>query len=122
MNFTQNMNGKNNNKIHHGQNVKLLRLIFNIKQDTLADSLDLSQQSVSRLEAKEKIDEETIEKIAALLKIPVEIIKKLNNELIINFLMETYCDSSEKVAKESDYQKIIHHLESITEMLKKKIE
>jgi len=107
-----------NNKIHHGQNVKLLRYIFYMKQNILAENLNISQQSVSRLEAKERIDEETIEKIATLLKIPVETIKKLSNELIINFLMEAYGDSSEKVAKEA----AIHFLESINEMLIKKVE
>ena len=43
--------------IHEGRNVKRIRELMGIKQDTLALELGLSQQAVSALEQKEKIDE-----------------------------------------------------------------
>lgn len=63
-------------KVHHGRNVKRLREILGIKQEVLADKLELSQQTVSKLENKEEIDEDTLQKIAVALNIPVEAIDR----------------------------------------------
>jgi DNA-binding XRE family transcriptional regulator len=43
--------------VHEGRNVKRIREMLGIKQDALAMELNLSQQSVSALEQKEKIDD-----------------------------------------------------------------
>ena len=67
-------------KVHHGRNVKRLREILGVKQEVLADKLELSQQTVSKLENKELIDDETLGKIASALHIPVETIKNFNDE------------------------------------------
>ena len=73
-------------KVHHGRNVRRLRDILEIKQETLAFELNLSQQTISNLEAKEVIDEETLNKIADVLKIPVDAIKNMTDESTINYI------------------------------------
>ncbi|OQP45427.1 transcriptional regulator [Niastella yeongjuensis] len=76
-------------KVHQGRAVKRIREILQVKQETLADALNISQQSVSSLEAKEIIDPETLEKIAEVLKVPVEAIKNFNEEGVINIVANT---------------------------------
>jgi transcriptional regulator with XRE-family HTH domain len=81
-------------EIHHGQNVKRLREIKGIKQETLAEAIDYSQQSISRLEAQPKINDELLEKIAKEMNIPVETIKNFDEEKAINIISNTFQDGS----------------------------
>jgi transcriptional regulator with XRE-family HTH domain len=76
--------------IHEGRNVKRIREILGIKQDTLAMELGLSQQAVSPLEQKEALDKEMLEKIAAVLKVPAESIRNFNEETTVNFISSTF--------------------------------
>lgn len=80
--------------IHEGRNVKRIREILGIKQDTLAMELGLSQQTVSALEQKEALDKEILEKIANVLKVTPEAIKNFNEESVINNISCTFSDQS----------------------------
>ena len=62
-------------KAHQGKNIKRYRDILGIKQEALAFELNMTQQAISKLEQKEEIDEKTLNKVAEVLKIPVEAIK-----------------------------------------------
>ena len=77
-------------KVHQGRAVKRIREILQIKQETLASDLGISQQSVSLLETKETIDPETLEQIAKTLKVPVEAIKNFNEEAAIFNIQNNY--------------------------------
>lgn len=77
-------------KVHHGRNIKRLREMLGVKQDSLAVELHITQAGVSKLEAKEEIEKETLEKIAQILKIPVEAIENFNDEGALNFIANTF--------------------------------
>lgn len=77
-------------KVHQGRAVKRIREILQVKQETLASELGISQQSVSLLETKEAIDPETLEQIAKTLKIPVEAIKNFDEEAAIYNIQNNY--------------------------------
>lgn len=79
--------------IHEGRNVKRIREMLGIKQDALAIDLGLSQQAISALEQKEALDKDMLEKIAAVLKVPVEAIKNFDEEKAINFIANTFHNS-----------------------------
>ena len=76
-------------KVHQGRAVKRIREILQVKQETLASELGISQQSVSLLETKETIDPETLEQIASVLKVPVEAIKNFNEDAVYNIIGNT---------------------------------
>ena len=76
-------------KVHEGRNVKRFREMLGIKQDALASDLGLSQQAISQLEQKEALDKDMLEKIAAVLKVPVEAIKNFDEEAAINIIGNT---------------------------------
>jgi transcriptional regulator with XRE-family HTH domain len=80
--------------IHQGRNVKRLREILDIKQETLAFDLGLSQQTVSAMEQKEALDEQMLQRIAAILKVPVKAIKNFNEEATISIISNTYDNGS----------------------------
>lgn len=79
--------------IHEGRNVKRIREILGIKQDALALELGLSQQAVSALEQKERIDEKILDDVAKVLKVPSDAIKNLTDEAATNFF-NTFHDNS----------------------------
>ncbi|MDR1764059.1 MAG: helix-turn-helix transcriptional regulator [Dysgonamonadaceae bacterium] len=77
-------------KIHQGHNVKRLREMLGVKQEILAEGIGLSQQSVSRMENQEQLDEQTMDKIAAFLHIPVDAIKNFDEENAVNFIANNF--------------------------------
>lgn len=80
--------------IHEGRNVKRIREILGIKQDALAMELGLSQQAVSALEQKERIDEKILEDVAKVLKVPVDAIKNFSEEAALNIINNTFNDNA----------------------------
>ena len=80
-------------KVHQGRAVKRIREILQVKQETLASELGISQQSVSLLETKETIDPETLEQIAKTLKVPVDAIKNYNEEAAVCFVSSFHDNS-----------------------------
>lgn len=76
----------NKKKIHHGHNIKRLREMLGVKQEAIAVELNITQQAVSGLEQKEEIDNSTLEKIAQIMKIPVEAIKNMTDDTTYNYI------------------------------------
>jgi transcriptional regulator with XRE-family HTH domain len=78
-------------KVHHGRNIKRFREMFGIKQEALALELgdDWSQKKVSRLEENERVEEDVLEQVAKILKVPVEAIKRFDEETAINVIGNT---------------------------------
>ena len=73
-------------KAHHGRNIKRLREMLGVKQDAIAFELNITQQSFSEMEQKEVIEEKMLEKIAAIMNIPIEAIKNMNEETTYNYI------------------------------------
>ncbi|MGE9313382.1 helix-turn-helix transcriptional regulator [Niabella sp. CJ426] len=90
-----------NHKVHEGRNIKRFREMLGIKQDALAFDLNMSQQAVSLLEQKETIDTPLLQKISALLKIPVEAIQNFDEEQAVNIISNTFHEGA--VANNSGY-------------------
>lgn len=78
-------------KIHQGRNVKRFREMLGIKQDALAIDLgnDWNQQKISLLEQKEIIDDDLLQQISQVLKVPVEAIRNFDEEKAINIIGNT---------------------------------
>ena len=75
---------------HHGQNIKRLREILGVKQEKIALELSITQQAMSKLEAKALIEDEVLEKIAKILHIPVDSIKNYNEDATLNIISNTF--------------------------------
>jgi transcriptional regulator with XRE-family HTH domain len=88
------MNTTADKPLHEGRNVKRIREILGVKQDTLALELGLSQQAISQLEQKEALDKDMLEKIAAILKVPVEAIRNFDEQSAINIISSTFHDNA----------------------------
>jgi transcriptional regulator with XRE-family HTH domain len=87
--------GRPAGRIHHGRNIKRFRDMLGIKQEALALELgdDWSQKKVSRLEENERVEEDVLEQVAKILKVPVEAIKNFDEESAYNYF-NTFNDNS----------------------------
>ncbi len=108
-------------KIHQGRNIKRFREMLGIKQETLAYELgEWSQQKMSILEQKETIEKDILEKIAQLLKIPVEAIENMDDEQAINIIANTFHESS-AFAYTANIKPTFHPLEEVRKLHEEKI-
>ncbi len=84
---------ESNGTIHQGRNVKRFREMLGIKQDDLAFELNVTQQTVSLIEQRETIDDDLLEQISELLKVPVDVLKNFDTEDAVNFIANTFNQS-----------------------------
>lgn len=75
---------------HLGLNVRHIRDMLCIKQQTLAKKMGVSQQTISNIENKADIDKKTLEKIAIALEVPVALIENLNLDEVIYNIQNNY--------------------------------
>eukprot|EP01036_Dinobryon_divergens_P004019 gene4019-5307_t len=67
-------------KPHIGRKVSRIRELRGIKQETLAYELGISQQSISKIEQSEVVEDATLERIAKVLGVQPEAIKNFSEE------------------------------------------
>lgn len=105
-------------KIHHGRNIKRFRELFGMKQEALAIGLgaDWSQKKVSRLEENELVEDDVLDQIAEILKVPVAAIKNFTEEAAMNFF-NTFNDNSTShlIANYGTYN--IHQSEEVAKII-----
>ena len=82
-------------KIHQGRNVKRFREMLGIKQEALAFDLgnDWNQKKISMLEQKDVIEDDILDQISHILKIPVEAFQNFDEEQAINIISNTFHDT-----------------------------
>lgn len=83
-------------KVHQGRNIKRFREMLGIKQEVLAFELgeDWSQKKISLLEQKELIENDILDQVAKILKVPVEAIENFDEDSAINIIANTFHDSA----------------------------
>lgn len=81
------------NKVHLGRKISRIREIRGIKQDHLAIELGVSQQTISKIEQSEDIDDATLDKIAKILGVTKEAIHQFSDDAVINYF-NTFNDNS----------------------------
>jgi transcriptional regulator with XRE-family HTH domain len=79
---------------HIGRKIARIRELRGMKQETLAEELGISQQSVSSLEKSETLEDEKLESVAKILGVTKEGIENFSEEAIFNIIGNTYHDQS----------------------------
>ncbi|MEM6526447.1 MAG: helix-turn-helix transcriptional regulator [Bacteroidota bacterium] len=68
---------------HLGRNLRRVREILGVKQDTVADKLGVTQQTISNIENTETVEDDTLEKIAGILGVEPEAIKEFDEDSVV---------------------------------------
>ena len=106
-----------NEKIHQGRNVKRFREMLGIKQEAFATELgeDWNQKKVSLLEQKETIEDDLLQQVAKVLKVPVEAIKNFDEEKAINIISNTFHDTNGLINYNPTFNTIDRWIEALEE-------
>jgi len=110
-----------NKKIHQGRNIKRFREMLGIKQEALAFDLgeDWNQKKVSLLEQKETIEENILERISNILKIPMEAIENMDDEQAINIIANTFDNGA--ILNGINYNPSFHPIDKVLQLHEEKI-
>lgn len=100
-------------KMHIGRKISRIREIKGIKQDFLAIELGVSQQTISKIEQSEEVEDSTLEKIANVLGVTADAIKNFNEEFVFNIIGNTFTDSS---SNNNNYLCTFNPLDKVVEL------
>jgi len=117
--------------IHIGRNIRRLRELRGMKQETLAQKLGVTQQAISHLEQSETIDEDKLQKVAEVLEINAEDIRNFREDLIFhnnvndngtvfNYIDQYQTNSLEKVIE--IYERLIKEKDTLLQQKDEVIE
>jgi transcriptional regulator with XRE-family HTH domain len=111
-----------------GEKIERIREFRGIKQETLAASLGISQQSVSKLEKEDIIDDEKLQRVADALGVTPEVIKNFDEQKIIyninnhHSYNNTFNDSSMAISQQfNPLEKIVELYERLLELEREKV-
>ena len=79
---------------HIGRKISRIRELRGRKQETLAEELGISQQSVSNIEQSERLEDEKIARIAAVLGVTKEAIENFSEESVLTIMSNSFNDHS----------------------------
>jgi hypothetical protein len=95
--------------------------MLGLKQDALAAELgeDWTQRRVSLLEAKEEVEDDLLEQVARVLKVPVEAIKNFTEDAVFNIIGNSYHDQS---SSNLNYHCTFNPLDKMVELYERLVE
>jgi transcriptional regulator with XRE-family HTH domain len=101
------------NKVHIGRKISRIREIRGIKQDFLAIELGVSQQTISKIEQSEEVEDVMLEKIAGVLGVSADAIKNFSEEVLIFHIQNMHDNAS---AYQYNYQCHYNPLDKVVEL------
>lgn len=105
---------------HIGHKISRIRELRGLKQESIAFELKVSQQTVSKIEQSETIEEQLLEQIAQILGVTAEGIKNFSEEAVFNIISNTFnntsSDNSTLIASSLNYQPTFNTIEKIVEL------
>ncbi|PKD17145.1 transcriptional regulator [Salegentibacter salinarum] len=98
---------------HIGRKIARIRELRGMKQETLAEELGISQQSVSHIEQSETLEDEKLEKVAKVLGVTKEAIENFSEDAVFNIIGNTFHDQSASL----NYNCTFNPLDKIMELI-----
>jgi transcriptional regulator with XRE-family HTH domain len=107
---------------HMGRKIKGVRELLGMKQETLATILDISQQSVTKMEKSATIEEDKLKKVAEALGVSEDTIKNFNEDTILHLIQNNYDNSTNNSIIAHQYNPLEKVVELYEKLLKEKDE
>ena len=101
-------------KPHIGRKIVRIRELRGMKQETLAGLIGLSQQTISRMEQSEEIDEDKLKLVAEALGVSPEAIRNFTEDAVINHMNNIHNNHDSSVNAVIYYQ--MSPIDKITEL------
>ena len=108
---------------HIGRNISRIRELKDMKQDTLAFALGITQQTISNIENSETVDEQRLIEIAKALEVSVEAIKNFSDEAVFNIIGNTIQDHGAiPIITTGDYNCTFNPLDKVVELYERLVQ
>ena len=82
---------------HIGRKIERIRELKGMKQDTLAKLLGVTQQTVSKIEQSEKVDDDKLQRVADALEVTIDTIKNFDEEAAIYNIQNNYDNATNNI-------------------------
>jgi transcriptional regulator with XRE-family HTH domain len=89
---------------HVGRKIERVRILKGMKQEALADKIGVSQQTISRIENSETVEEDKLKQIAEALDMSVEGLISFNEDATVNNISNTYNNQDSSINSIFYYQ------------------
>lgn len=116
-------------KKHVGRNLQKVRVYLGVKQDALATDVGMSQQTISKIEQQEEIEDESLKKIAEALGVSPELIRNFDEEKAVyninnyNYPEATISEGGTAIVQQiNPVEKIVELYERLLKSEREKIE
>ena len=103
---------------HIGHKIGRIRELRGLKQESLAYEMKVSQQTVSKIEQSENVEDQILEHIAKILGVTPEGIKNFSEEAVFNIIGNTFSDNS---SNNNNYLCTINPIEKIIQLYDEKV-
>ena len=103
-------------KRNDGYSVKRLREILGVKQEDLADKLQISQQTISKIEQKDILEDDLLNNIAKALNISVEAIKNFRENIALNIISNSFTSNDTSTLNAVNYECSFNPLDKVIEL------
>ena len=99
--------------VHLGDNIRAIRELKGIKQETFAEMMGVTQAAISKLESTEKIDDERLKDIADKLGVSVNAMKRFNADAVILHFENVNSYDSTTAIKRFNSDSVMLHIETV---------
>lgn len=99
-----------------GQKVERIRTFRGFKQEYLASKLGVSQQTVSKIEQQEEIEEDLLKQIAEALGVTPEVIKNFDEDKITYIINHQYNIYNNEIKDNATNNFVFNPIEKIAEL------
>ena len=106
--------------LHIGRKIGRIRELRGLKQESLAEALGISQQSVSRIEQNDQIEDATLERVAKALGVTPEAIKNFTEESAIYNIQNNYDSATNNVGQNTHHHCTFNPLDEIKKLNEEK--
>ncbi|MEP6806574.1 MAG: helix-turn-helix transcriptional regulator [Flavobacterium sp.] len=107
---------------HIGRNISRIRELRGMKQEALAESIGISQQTISSIEGSEEVDFKRLVEIAKILGVTVEAIENFSEESVFNFFNNFYDNSANSGAQGTNSQCTFNALDKVIELYERLVQ
>ena len=103
---------------HIGYKIGRIRELRGLKQEFIAHELSVSQQTISKIEQSETVEDQILEQIAKILGVTPEGIKNFSEDAVFNIIGNNFSDNS---SNQNNYLCTINPIEKIIQLYDEKI-
>tara|TARA_R110002020_G_scaffold185364_2_gene382932 strand:- start:11708 stop:12103 length:396 start_codon:yes stop_codon:yes gene_type:complete len=107
---------------HIGRKIARIRELRGMKQETLAQELGISQQSISHIEQSETLDDAKLEEVAKVLGVTKEGIENFNEETVLNVISNTFNSNDSSTLNAINVQPSFNPIDKVVELYERLVQ